>query len=219
MEHLDLSNPLRIKVLTSIPSPYQVDLFNAVDRQSGVRLSVLYWRDSTCHPFDLKPGRGQITMKGFLRGNARLCPRILSEVRDEEYDVFVVCGMSATALVAICLLRLTHRNCLFWGERLHPSEPNSFKGRAKRALWRWIGRWSKGVLAIGSLAVLNYEQYGVPRDHILDVPYAPDLSVLLSPSSEIAAAGRLVREEAGATKNTTVFLFVGMLIRRKGASY
>ena len=46
-------NKLRLKITTVIPSPYQVDLFNALSKRQDVEVEVLYWRRKTAHIFNL----------------------------------------------------------------------------------------------------------------------------------------------------------------------
>ncbi len=46
------SRQLRLKITTQIPSPYQVELFDALADRDDVSVKVLYWKGTVRHMFD-----------------------------------------------------------------------------------------------------------------------------------------------------------------------
>lgn len=216
------SKLIRIKITTCIPSPYQVELFDALAAREDVRVKVLYWRTTTKHVFDLTSSTRHASrvLKGFrvplpFVGSEKLCLGIIREILAQDYDVFVVSGLGPTSLLAMFLLTLFRRPWLFWGERPHPCEPRTLRAKLRKCFWGFVGRASWGILGMGKVAVQEYHRLGVPKNRLANVPYSPDGSQLLEPSQEYAKGAADVRKSLGAG-NSIVFLFCGQVVRRKG---
>ena len=214
---------LRLVLTTSIPSPYQVDLFDALARRNDVRLEVLYWRLRTTHLFELRPGTGHRwrVLKGFplrlpFAGTDVLCPGIVREVLRRDYDLFIVSGLGPTSVAAILLLCVTRSPWAFWGERLNPWVGGRLKLWAKRFWWRFVCRTARGMMCIGKLAVREYTALGAPAHRAMNVPYCPDLSPLLDPDDNALRRAQATRDRLGYDARRVVFLFAGILCERKG---
>jgi glycosyltransferase involved in cell wall biosynthesis len=213
---------LRVKILTCIPSPYVVDLFDVLAQRGDFRLDALYWREKEEYVFKLAEGAhcpARVMKRCALRVPGApldpLCPEILREVWAKDYDVFIVAGIAPTPVAAMFALTLVRRPWLFWSERPHAFSGRSVRDTLRRAASCAIGRLSRGVLAIGKLAEKAYRNYGVPAWKIRNVPYTPDLSGLLDPEEASLREAAVLRRALGGD-GKTVFLFCGQLIPRKG---
>lgn len=202
---------MKIVVVTYIPSPYQVELFNAVAGTGAVDLHVIYL-------FSKPPVRGCDVSPVAASWEA---PEIRHPhvTLDDGEKVFssAMEAMDAADLVVLGYYRhpvagrlIRHRaysgkKWVFWGER-----PGY---RLQGRVGDWLGRWQQGPLyksaapiwGMGEWAVEGYrERFGWNRRYF-NVPYFSDLSRL----------GRIgIRKNPGEERT---FLFSGSLIRRKGA--
>ncbi|HKG48387.1 MAG TPA: glycosyltransferase family 4 protein [Pyrinomonadaceae bacterium] len=190
---------MKILVLTDCPSPYQVELFNAIEAQGECSLEVAYlrsrdpsrqWKSSDiCH--------AAIELNGPGKGMSRAC----ETARTADLVVFnYYRHANAEQLIderaAVC------RPWCFWGERPGFHQP----AWAGRLLRRWKLAKLHGsavpIWGIGKFAVDGYRrEFGAERAYF-NLPYFSDLDRFNVPA----------REE----KSERTFLFSGSLIPRKG---
>jgi len=189
-------------VLTDIPSPYQVELFNEIAAQKKLDLSVAYVRRAD--PSRLwQPARAQFDTCSI----------------DESRDTFLQAAqLAAKADVVVFnyynnalaerLIRSraeTGKPWCFWGERPGLRKPK-FAGRLFRK-WKlkMLRRSRAPIWGVGEFALQQYKhEFGRDRSY-KNVPYYSDLDRFAS-----ASAGRK-RDSA-----RRVFLFCGSLSLRKG---
>jgi len=200
-----------------------VDLFSTVGQMADVELDVLYWRDSSSHLFEIDCGSGYNyrVLRGLcvripLLGKDKLCPGIVKDIWKGDFDIFVVCGLGPTALLAIATLFLLRRRWVFWGERPHPANGSRMRQKVKTLWWRFVGWASCGVMAIGNRAVRSYQSYGIDAAKIDNVPYSPDVSRLLDTQADDQRHARQVRRALIEDDRDLIFLYCGSLIPRKG---
>jgi glycosyltransferase involved in cell wall biosynthesis len=183
-------------LVTLIPSPYQVELFNALTR-SGISLRVVY-------------------LQKFLRSRLWEMPAIEHEhcfldqarsggdewIKNSEFVVFC-CYQQMVAQRLIALRHDLNLPWVFWGER--PGvRMSGWLGRRFRA-WaqRDLHRSGAPIWGIGSWAVEGYKrEFGDERSYI-NVPYFSNLDPLF-------ALKRSARHQP------CRFLFSGSFIVRKG---
>ena len=194
-----VQNQSSIVILTSIPSPYQVELFDALTAE-GMNVTVIYSDAQMTGRQWLRP---VCRHQHFILDSASM-PRAARLVLDANLVVFG--GYQQCLLYR--LLKLRHNSGLpwaFWGER------PGFKfigpmGRIFRAATQWRIRSAKvPVWGIGGWAVEGYRQeMGTDRLY-LNVPYFSDLSPYL-------AIARCAHAQPAPVR----FLYSGSLIKRKG---
>lgn len=185
-------------VVTHFPSPYQVELFNEIERQQSGTLKVLYL-------FRKAPGR---SWKGVSARHAHtfldhgsVSSAIVSEVEHADFVVFNYYN-DARAAHLIRTRAATERPWCFWGER--PGYRFPLLARVAR-----MGRLAalhggtQPIWGIGSWAVDAYRrEFGDARPY-LNLPYYSNLDRFHTV--------RPVSSEAHFT-----FLFSGALAHRKG---
>ena len=185
-------------VVTHFPSPYQVELFNEIERQQAGTLKVLYL-------FQKVPGR---SWKGVPIRHAyayldegSISPAILSEVADADFIVFNYYN-DARAAHLIRTRASTGRPWCFWGER--PGYRHPLLARLAR-----MGRLAalrvekRPIWGVGTWAVDAYrKEFGEGRQY-LNLPYYSNLDRFLAAGPVTSAAH-------------FTFLFSGALTRRKG---
>ncbi len=213
---------MRIAVVTEIPAPFRTPLFNALAREPGVELRVIFLSASDprrphyrLYPdemafdwvvapgLELRPGGRWVVLS---RGVAR---RLLLG----RPDVIVVGGWNQPAFwQALAVARLRRVPVVAWVEstaRDARSEGRALE-RAKRAL---IARCA-GFIVPGGASREYLESLGVASDRIAVAPNAVDLGVF---RDAVATARRQrddLRRELGLTGCTV--LYVGRLDPEKG---
>jgi glycosyltransferase involved in cell wall biosynthesis len=184
-------------VVTLLPSPYQVELFDAL-AAAGVNCHVIYLQTT-------EPGRSWRLPP--LRHDHSLLPQgwAAAEQCIRQADLVIFGGYQAPVVqhwLAAC--RRAGRRMVLWGER--PGfRRRGWLGRLGRA-WRLRHfRRARGIVwGIGSWAVAGWQAELGPRHTYVNVPYFSDLQ-------RFAEAAR--NRTPSATRR---ILFSGALIPRKG---
>lgn len=189
----------KITVLTHSPSPYQVELFDAVAARGEVELQVLY-----LHHRD--PAR-QWSQRHCRHAALELdnVPERLSdaEARTRDADLLVLNFYTEPAASKLLDARLeTGKPWVFWGER--PGFHHALLGRLLR---RWKLRALHAsphpIWGIGSWAVTAYRrEFGADRPYA-NLPYFSDLS-------------RFLAVKPPPFSRNFTFLYSGSLTSRKG---
>ncbi len=211
-------------VLTNAPSPYQVELFNAVAARAEMRLEVGFLRD-TPNPGPERRFPHQVcrTWLALTKGDElRLHGHPIREAAFGNYDLYILSGLytSVTFLMCAGILHCRGRKWAIWWERPRTPASSSLKRSwpvrwlhgIKDSIRLWLLRSADLVIGIGSAAVREYEALGVPASRLKSLPYCCDVSRFAAVSS---AARDRVRRELG-WPDHLVFLFSGQLIPRKG---
>ena len=184
-------------VLTDIPSPYQVELFNEITVQKRLSLSVAYVRRAD--PARLwQPARAQFD-------SCRIDDAFLQAAQlAAKADVAVFNYYNNPLAERLIRSRAeTGKPWCFWGERPGLRQPK-FAGRLFRQ-WKlkMLRRSRAPIWGIGEFALQQYrDEFGRDRSY-KNVPYFSDLD-------RFACAGR----KRASTRR--VFLFCGSLSVRKG---
>ena len=198
---------MRIALLTEIPAPFRIPLFNALAGLDGVDLDVLFlsrndprrnypvYESEFRFDWEVLPGR-DISVRGrWIVLNADVRGRL----RRADPDLVVVGGWNQPAFWSALTLR---RPTIVWVESTAREER---RGRgpgelAKRALVRRAA----GFLVPGRAAAEYVRSLGAPEERIAIAPNAVDTSIF--------AAGRPQSRSGRCT-----FICVSRLSREKGA--
>jgi glycosyltransferase involved in cell wall biosynthesis len=190
---------VKILVLTDLPSPYQVELFNEIEAQGECLLEVAYlrnqdpnrqWKFSSIEHRSIKLDESRSELS-----RARESARVADLVVFNYYRH----GNAERLIEERAALQ---RPWCFWGERPGFHQP-AWAGRLMRK-WKLARLHATPVpiWGIGKFAVDGYrEEFGFHRPYF-NLPYFSDLQ-------------RFHNSETN-SPNECVFLFSGSLIRRKG---
>lgn len=198
------AEPPEIVVLTHFPSPYQVELFDEINRQAPGKIEVIYLHRKNSQrqwsPSDLRhAGRWMDEDASGARSVEEACRQAQLVVFNFYDDLRAVKLLNERAA--------TGRPWCFWGER--PGYLSPLLGRLRR-LWTLaaLHRSRAPIWGIGKMAVAAYrEEYGAHRDYV-NLPYFSDLE-------RFAVAGKARGERNGYRGERTI-LYSGSLILRKG---
>lgn len=210
-------------VLTNAPSPYQVELFSELARRADIQLEVRFLRDADqSGPRRRFPNRIVRTWLPLSRGDElRLHLQPMCEAGFARHDLFILSGLytSLTFLCCAVLLTLRRRRWAVWWERPHARHfaPHRFflvrwLHAIKESVRRWLLRHAQIVIGVGSAAVREYQQQGVPRERLCMLPYCCDVTRFATTTGEMRESTR----EALGWQDRLIFLFSGQMIPRKG---
>jgi glycosyltransferase involved in cell wall biosynthesis len=188
---------IKVVIATPIPSPYQVELFDAIEARGRVQLLVLYAAGSC-------PGRR------WKRPKIAHDHYFLDEISDRRaadavlrQDLAIFSGYRSNGFGNL----ISNRHCTgkpwaFWGERPGFLLP-AWLGRPYRKLvFPELHRSRAPIWGIGSWAVEGYRSELGPNRLFLNVSYFSDLDPLLA----------IDRNEPSGCR----IMFSGSFIRRKG---
>lgn len=188
----------QILVVTHSPSPYQVELFDAISGISGLSLRVLYLYAADPSRFW---GRQEPKHEHFVVSEQQ--PE-LPIVWEKEADLLVVNYYRHQGAARLMKRRAKNRKAwTFWGER--PGFKHPLLGRMAR-LWqlRALHTTKAPIWGVGEFAIQGYKQeFGMNRQYV-NLPYFSDLQRF----------SRIRQQKQGVAER--VVLYSGALIHRKG---
>jgi len=190
---------VKIVVLTDIPSPYQVELFNGLARLDGWSVSIIYSRRSD---------RGRVWQAApILHESCFLHETSGSKLAEKvtDCDLAVFGGYRPARIAELMKLRnRTRKAWAFWGERPGFRFPGWF-GRHYRA-WalREVRSSRVPVWGIGEWGVDGYRSELGDDHSFYNVPYCSNLAPFFAIKRRFSSGQRCR------------FLFSGSFIRRKG---
>lgn len=204
-------------IITTIPSPYRIPLFNRISRhlsERGIKLTVLFlsegysrrkWSvDKSEWQFDHIVLNDPAYTKGESFSSAAWSlPKILTQLKP---DIVVVGGFSLASLWASIYCFLKNKKLMIWsGETLEEAERRSWKF-ARNIFRRFIVKLTSGYVAYGKAAQKYLLSLGVDNKLITISTNTVDTSFFSKPSAHTTYE----------TIHPIRFTFVGHLDRRKG---
>lgn len=190
---------LNIAIVTDIPSPYQVELFDELNKKFGGRISVIYFRIIAESRYWVTPviSHNHCIIEGGGGGQAEAWVR--------SHGLVVFSGYRHPVVRDLIRIRQNSgRPWAFWGERpgFH------FPGLAGRLYRRWaqaeLYRSRAPIWGIGQWAVDGYRSELGGDRAFFNVPYFSNLEPFF----------RIPRDQGPG--NCRRFLFSGQFIKRKG---
>ena len=190
---------MRVFILTHFPSPYQVELFNALAGEKDIELDAFYLHRK--HHTRQWLGQALLHTAHFLDIDPAAITNAFRQVRSAD-----VCVISYYAeQLAIQLLHersATRRPWIFWGERPGFHAHPLFGKLLRRWMLRALHHSPAPIWGIGRWAVEQYQKEFGDERHYADVPYYSDL--------------RRFEVDGKRRSEKCVFLFSGTITKRKG---
>ena len=195
-----------------MPSPYQRQLFSAIQAAGRLDIQVRYltqsapdrnWASEPLSPYEkLLSGA---TLR-WLGPSAHWNPEIIDVLKSELYELFVLSDYSApTTQFAMRWLTWHKKKWVFWGEIPGYLNRGRLGSALRRQLQQPIAKGAIAIAAMGSHAVEAY-RHRFTSIPVFNIPYFCDLAPFKN-----AALKRYKCEKA-----TIDILYSGQLIRRKG---
>ncbi len=189
-------NFTKLVILTNMPSPYQVEFFNAIKEK--IDLEVIYARKTLKTRkwnFEKYIEHRHIFLKGNLKERLTKMKELLTG--STETTVFIVSGYNLPEfLYAIKILNSRHMPWLFWGEKIRLQNFT-----VKKLTILSLIKKARAVLAMGEQAASIY--YEILKMPVYILPYHIDTQKF--------------EERTSYFHNGKVnFLYSGQMIKRKG---
>jgi glycosyltransferase involved in cell wall biosynthesis len=221
--------PLRVAVLSELPTSYRWPLFQRVAQAPGLDVTVFYYARNESDrgwtvPVD---GDGGSPRVEFLPGRAfhvagrrslffHWNPSIVRRLRRDAFDVAVIPGWSMPTSVAAELACRARRIPYVVFSETHDRSPRPAWLRAvKRVALRPLVAGASAWLATGTLSEQFFVRHGARRDRIFRFANTPDVEAL---ARDVDAARRRraeVRAALGVPVDAPMALFVARLIGAK----
>ena len=221
------SHPTHVGVITEIPTPYRLPLYERLASHPDVTLEVLFCaREEPDRPWDLSDALARVPHQ-FMRGWApkvrtrrntfvyEVNPEIVSILRRQRYDLLIIGGYSVFAQqMAIAYARATRTPYVLHSESHARKERGGAKQLLKRALLPQVIGAAAGGLAVGTLARQYLESYGLPTERIRILPNTIDVAAYGVIARQARHEAPRIRRELNLPE--TFILFVGRLAEVKG---
>lgn len=208
---------LRIALITNMPSPYQVDLFNAIAELKKIRLRVYYLRKQSYgrlwNNYDNIKHEAVFVREIRLHKHLYLSPGTYKAVLQWKPDLMVISQYASIAMQILMWSNgLLKRPWVFWSER--PTimgalaDPIVTHKRIRQILRKIalfpVKRWPTAIWSIGTTARQIYTELTNGSIKVENFPYHSDLAAFL----------RIQRSDK--YRAPVRFLFSGNLEYRKG---
>jgi glycosyltransferase involved in cell wall biosynthesis len=217
----------RVLVISEIPTPYRVPLFQAIAASGAVELTVLFCAaEEPDRPWVLSDdltGFKHEVMRGLplsvrtRRGTFvyEINPGIVRRLAHRDFDVLVVGGYSVFAeQVAVAFARLTGTPYIIHAESHHgKARRHVIQAVKARVLPQVVGHAAAG-LATGSAAARYLASYGLEPSRIRIVPNTIDVARYAARADLARNDAARIRAELGLPDRYV--LFAGRLVEAKG---
>jgi glycosyltransferase involved in cell wall biosynthesis len=219
--------PPRVLVISEIPTPYRVPLYERIADARRVDLSVVFLaHEEPDRPWAISEPLARVphrVLKGWapklrLGGDTfvyEINPGIVPLLVRERPDVVVVGGYSLPAQqAAIAWARATRTPYMLHSESHLAKARPGWVTNAKRAVLPKIIAPSAAGLAVGTAASRYLAAYGLPPERIRILPNTIDVSRWGARAREIRADAERIRQERDLPER--FHLFAGRLTEGKG---
>ena len=213
---------MRILIVTEIPAPFRIPLFNALAERPDVDLTVCFLAERDPRRTHYRVYRdefafGEVVLPGIgLRRGARwlmVNRGMLGLLRRSRPDAVLVGGWNQPAFWQVLgACRATRKPAFLWVESTGADA--RIKNSAADAFRRLALRTASGFVVPGRAARAYLRGFGVPADRIVEAPNAVDLTIFTERVDAMRADRDAVRSRLGL--NGCVFAYVGRLERAKG---
>src|SRR5712692_719300 len=194
----------KIAVLTNIPSPYQVELFDAIAATGEVDLRVWYCADQDVRRLwgPRSPVHSHRVGNGWRFSTARdhyyLDPWLGGEIVSWHPDLAVLSVYTMPSVqLAMWQATLGRIPWVYWGEAVATGGDSWARSLVRDAALFPVRRWAAGLFAVGRRTMENFRRLISIQRPVLNVPYFSNLKRFKT------------RHEVGSTREEPTFLYVG----------
>lgn len=221
----EVARPLKIVVVTPIPTPYRDPFWEELGSRDDVSLAVIYcagakadrpWGDlaNATNFRAVFPKSINIASKLGWGFSCFWNPDAVKFLNELQPDVVLVGGYAhLTMLRTIRFCRRQRVPWLLMSESW--KERKGCKGRIKQYWLRSLLKSSVGGLPTGTLASGQLDRLKIKRDQQFKLPNVPDLARLTADAKLVRSNVELSRQELGLKNGQKTLLFAARLIPKK----
>lgn len=220
--------PLRVAVLSELPTPYRWPLFQRVAEAPGLDLTVFFYARNEADRGWSVPVEGAGRPRAeflpgrvlHVRGRRSLFfhwnPRIVARLKRREFDVAVIPGWSMpTSVASAVACRARGIPYVIFSETHGRSPRPAWLRMTKRVALRPLIRGAGAWLATGTLSEDFLAQHGAERSRIFRFANTPDVEALSRRIDEARGFREATRRALGVPAGEPLVLFVARLIGAK----
>ncbi len=220
------NRPLRVAVVTPIPTPYRDPFWNELARRPEVHLTVFYcaagksdrpWKENWQREYqsEVLPGWNFLRWRG-ADASCFWNPAIGRRLTDGRFDVLLIGGYNHLTMWAALWFAVRRRLPFFLMCESHlRSRRASWKQLLKRPLLRWIVKRATGFLPTGRLSTDFLLSYGANAKSMTTLPNVPDIVGIKAEVGRLRGVANFPGPPGMAGRPSV--LFVGRLIPKKRA--
>jgi glycosyltransferase involved in cell wall biosynthesis len=206
-------------LLANIPAPYNIPVWNELDRLTGGRLEVRFMSRSNARRTWSVPVN-EMEFEWAVLSDSEPAGFLAAIKTGAAVGVFllrhrpgaIICGgYDALAhWVTLCWCKIFRRRLVLWTES--NARDSRQGGRIKAWLKRWFVSRSDAIAALGQAASDYARQLGAPQEKIVVAPFGCNHAFFVQESSRVDAAG----EKALWGYPPRLILYAGRLVPEKG---
>ena len=214
--------PLEYLFVTNIPSPYQVDFFNALQAQQPGSFHVIFCAASESDRAFQVPANATFSMEVLASTHRRWMkdwhrnPELNNRLASFSPRLVVIGGSYFMPDARTTRSHCLHRGVpwIYWGENPFKKGSAGVKARLKQYYLAHFLSGAAGAIGVGSVATETYAAF-TPGRPTASIPYSPDLSPLMSPTPDARGRASQLRRQILGSDNGLIVLFSGALTERK----
>ena len=218
MDELKSEKTIKVAIITNIPTLYRkkqweyyamckyldITVFYCANTEKG-----RYWKINSSERFK------EVFLKGLSYKSFHFNPGVL-KVIFKDFDVFIVGGYGSPSLImSIITLKLLKKPWVMIIDGISPLNLN--KGHSTvDDFKRFLIKWANAYSANGTVGKKFLKSYGIFPKKIFNQYMTVDVDDFINKGKDSKKIKKTVREEYGIPDNTTVLIYAGRLIYKKG---
>lgn len=231
--YLKKKKPYQLAVVTSHPVQYQAPLFEVLEQQPSIELTVYFGSDASLQGA-IDPGFGiPVTWDrplidgyrsvflhsgeaSFSKGGIKGFARLLLDFQQKNYDAVWINGYaSALSIEAYVAAWLSGTPVLLRTEAELLQPRPAHRALAKKLLLGLLFKATAGFLTIGTANRAFYMHYGIQEKKMFHTPYSVDNVFFDEQYGKLLPHRITLRQELGFENEQTVITYAGKLVDRK----
>lgn len=196
---VSMSKKPRIIFVTNYCSHYRLPVFEILSERNGA--AFVFTRDGRSLGWD---NYGSLTYS--------LCTsrwRLMLTLVTKQYDILITNFPTWDSLPEFIISKVRGRKLIFWSEEWH--QPKTLTRRIVTPILKFMAKYCNAIVVCGSPQTAHILSYGAKRDKIFVAPNAS----LVDTQAEVQRK----QDIEAKVKDKKVILYLGRLVRYKGADY
>ncbi len=217
MTHNAVKGPLRVALITNIPTPYRQKQWEHYASIRNLSITVFYCNKKEGRCWNVQPASGvrEVFLWGISYRDWHFNPSIFL-LPFQKFDLFLVGGYGfPTMMIAIALLKLFNKNWAMMLDGIEPPRLRSEKWHV-RAIQHLFMKGADAYFASGTAAKMRLKQFGIADEKIFNQYLTVDIGYFFEKEGDAKKVRRRTRREYRITDDALVVLYVGRIDLEKG---
>lgn len=219
----------KIALLTNIPSPYRIPLFEKLAKKIDIFIYFMAssegrrgWKPKVYQGFtykilpDLAIGfQNKATQESF---SFHTNPTLAFELLKRPYDVMIIGGFaSLSCYTAFLFSKIKRKPVILWIGNTLQDEPSTLR-KIALPLIKLLMEFSNAFVVYGTRSKEYVMSFGIPTEKVFIAVNVGNVDFFMKESERLKRQKRVIKRQLK-IKSKKVILYVGQLIERKGVKY